>query len=70
MTGPRILALVCLAFGLLLYVGAVAGILFAEATPPGDVGALATLVSFLLFGGLLFLLGRGPTAQAAGAPPR
>lgn len=64
MTGPRVLAIVCLALGLLLYVGAVAGILFAEATPPGDVGALATLVTFLLFGGLLFLLDRHPDGAA------
>lgn len=64
MTGPRILALVCLALGLLLYAVAVAGVLFAEATPPGDVGALSTLVTFLLFGGLLFLLDRRPDGAA------
>ena len=65
--GPRPLAIVCIVAGLLIYVGAVAGILFGEATPPGDVGALSALVMFLLFGGLSFLLSReapGPTQPA------
>ena len=67
--GPaRSLAIVCIALGLLIYIGAVAGLLFAEATPPGDVGALSTLVSFLLFGGLAFLLSRESAPEPVQRP--
>jgi hypothetical protein len=54
----RLLAVACIALGLLVYVGAVAGVLFAESTPPGDVGATATLLTLLLFGVLGLALGR------------
>lgn len=53
---PRPLAIACLAFGLLLYIGAVSGLLFAAATSPGDVGATSTLAVCLLFGALAFPL--------------
>lgn len=63
---PRLLASLCIALGLLIYIGAVAGILFAEATPPGDVGALSTLAAFLLFAAFAFFL----DAPAPAAPAR
>ena len=53
---PRPLSILVLAFGVLVYIGAVAGLLFAEATPPGDVGALSLLIICLLFGAYGFLL--------------
>jgi hypothetical protein len=69
--GPaRILAIACIALGLLIYVAAVAGLLFAKATPPGDVGALSTLASFLLFGILAFLLDRQPGRETGAGAPR
>lgn len=52
------LAIVCFVLGLGIYLGAVSGAFFAQATPPLDVGATSTLLVFLLFGGLAFLLGR------------
>lgn len=55
---PRPLSIACLAIGLLVYLGAVTGALFARPTPPGDVGAVSTLVTFLLFGALGFPLVR------------
>lgn len=67
--GPRALAIVCIVAGLLIYLGAVAGVFFADPTPPGDVGALSTLFSFLLFGGLAFLLSRAPPGPADPARP-
>jgi hypothetical protein len=53
---PRPLSIAVLLFGVLVYVAAVAGLLFAEPTPPGDAGALSLLVVCLLFGGYGFLL--------------
>jgi hypothetical protein len=53
---PRPLSVLVLAFGILLYVGSVAGLLFARPTPPTDVGALSTFVVCLLFGIPGFLL--------------
>ncbi|MHB1262099.1 MAG: hypothetical protein ACYC2H_10340 [Thermoplasmatota archaeon] len=53
---PRPLSVFVLAFGVLVYVAAVAGLLFAEATPPTDVGALSLLVVSLLFGAYGFML--------------
>ena len=55
---PRPLSVVVLVFGLLIYVGAVSGALFGQATPPADVGALSTLLVSLLFGAYGFLLVR------------
>lgn len=57
----RPLAIVCIVLGLGIYLAAVSGALFAEATPPLDVGAVSTLLTFLLFGVLAFLLDRRPT---------
>jgi hypothetical protein len=51
---PRPVSVAVLLYGVLIYVGAVSGAFFAEATPPGDVGALSTLVLALLFGALGF----------------
>lgn len=56
------LAVLALVIGVGIYLGAVSGALFAEATPPGDVGALTTLGMGLLFGGLGLALGRTPKA--------
>jgi hypothetical protein len=53
---PRPLSIACLAIGILLYGGAVSGVFFAHATPPGDSGALSALVTFLIFGACGFLL--------------
>lgn len=53
---PRPLSIAVAAFGILVYIAAVAGLLFAEATPVTDVGALSLLVICLLFGGYGFLL--------------
>lgn len=53
---PRPLSAAVLAFGVLVYVAAVAGLLFEESTPPTDVGALSLLVVCALFGVLGFLL--------------
>lgn len=53
---PRPVSAFVLAFGALVYLAAVAGLLFAEATPPADVGALSLLVVSLLFGAFGFLL--------------
>ncbi|MEA3136367.1 MAG: hypothetical protein QOJ26_194 [Thermoplasmata archaeon] len=53
---PRPLSVAVLLFGVLVYVAAVAGLLFAEPTPPADVGALSLLVTCLLFGGYGFFL--------------
>lgn len=53
---PRPLSVVVLLFGLLTYVGAVSGLLFADPTPPADVGALSILVICVLFGLFGFLL--------------
>jgi hypothetical protein len=53
---PRPLSIVVLLFGLLTYVGAVSGLLFASPTPPADVGALSTLVLCALFGVFGFLI--------------
>jgi hypothetical protein len=53
---PRPLSVLVLLFGLVVYVGAVSGALFAAASPPTDVGALSTLVVCTLFGVFGFLL--------------
>ena len=53
---PRPVSIAVLAFGVLTYVAAVAGLLFAEPTPPLDVGALSILVVSVLFGVYGFLL--------------
>jgi hypothetical protein len=53
---PRPLSVVVLLFGLIIYIAAVAGVLFAEPTPPTDVGALSLLVTCVLFGAYGFLL--------------
>jgi hypothetical protein len=53
---PRPVSVVVLVFGLLTYIAAVSGMLFAKPTPPGDVGALSTLVTCVLFGALGFLI--------------
>ena len=53
---PRPVSVAVLAFGVLLYIAAVAGLLFAEATPPTDVGALSVLIVCVLFGIYGFLL--------------
>ena len=53
---PRPLSVLVLLFGLVAYIGAVSGMLFANPTPPGDVGALSTLVTCALFGLFGFLL--------------
>ena len=47
---PKLLGIVCIALGALVYLGAVAGVFFAQATPPADVGALSWLVLGVLFG--------------------
>lgn len=52
----KILALGSLAFGVLFYLGSVGGILWHAATPPGDVGVVATSGVFVLFGLLGLLL--------------
>lgn len=51
----KILALASLVFGLLFYVVAVAGLLW-PATPPTDVGLVATSAVFVLFGAFGLLL--------------
>lgn len=56
----RGLALLSLLVGAVIYIGAVAGLFFAAATPPADTGALSVLVIAGLFGGLAFLLDRTP----------
>jgi hypothetical protein len=53
---PRPLSIAVLAIGLLIYIGAVAGLLFAKPTPVTDVGALSVLVVSVLFGAFGFLL--------------
>jgi hypothetical protein len=53
---PRPLSIAVLAFGVLTYIAAVAGVLFAKPTPPTDVGALSLLIVCLLFGVYGFLL--------------
>ncbi|HUR25614.1 MAG TPA: hypothetical protein VM327_06340 [Candidatus Thermoplasmatota archaeon] len=53
---PRPPALFVLAFGVLTYIAAVAGLLFAKPTPPTDVGAVSLLVVCLLFGVYGFML--------------
>jgi hypothetical protein len=53
---PRPLSIAVLLFGVLVYAAAVAGLLFAEPTPPGDVGALSLLVVCLLAGAYGFML--------------
>lgn len=53
---PRPLSLAVLAFGVLVYIAAVAGLLFAEPTPPLDVGALSLLIVCVLSGAYGFLL--------------
>ena len=58
------LAALALLVGAGIYLGAVSGALFEEATPPGDVGALTTLAMGLLFGGLGLLAGRTPKPAA------
>ena len=47
---PKLLGFTCIALGALVYLGAVAGVFFAESTPPADVGALSWLVVGVLFG--------------------
>ncbi|HJQ92861.1 MAG TPA: hypothetical protein VJ874_01095, partial [Candidatus Thermoplasmatota archaeon] len=61
---PRPASIAVLAFGILTYVAAVAGLLFAEPTPPADVGALSILLVSLLFGLFGFLLLRRTTVPA------
>jgi hypothetical protein len=53
---PRPISAAVLLFGILVYIGAVAGLLFAEPTPVADPGALSLLVVCALFGGYGFLL--------------
>lgn len=49
-----------IAVAVLVYVLALAGVLFAAATPPLDVGAVSVLGVGLLFGALALALGRTP----------
>jgi hypothetical protein len=53
---PRPVSVAVLAFGVLVYVAAVAGLLFGQPTPPLDVGATSLVVVCALFGVLGFLL--------------
>jgi hypothetical protein len=53
---PRPVSAAVLAFGVLVYIAAVAGLLFREPTPPLDVGATSVLAVCVLFGVLGFLL--------------
>ncbi len=47
---PKLLGIASIALGALVYLGAVAGVFFAEATPPLDSGAVSYLVTAVLFG--------------------
>lgn len=53
---PRPLSIACIVIGVVLYGGAVSGAFVAHATPPADVGALSSLVTFVLFGAFGFPL--------------
>lgn len=46
--------------GVAIYLGAVGGVLFGDATPPLDVGATSVLVVCLLFGALSLAVSRKP----------
>jgi len=62
MNPGKILALGCLAIGVLFYVAAVAGLMW-PATPPMDVGVVSTSGVFILLG-LLGLLLKDRPAQS------
>lgn len=53
---PRPLSVACIVIGVILYGGAVSGAFVEHATPPADIGALGSLVTFVLFGVFGFLL--------------
>lgn len=57
---PQALGWACIVLGVVIYLGAVAGVLFGAATSPLDVGALSALAVCLLFGALALAVSRKP----------
>ena len=57
---PKILGIASLAFGVVVYLGAVAGVFFDGNTPPLDVGAVSFLLMGVLFGLCGLALARMP----------
>ena len=55
---------VSLVVGLVLYLVAVTGAFFAEATPPADIGLVSTTAVFVLFGLGGLAMGRLQTATS------
>lgn len=47
---PKVLGIASIALGAIVYLGAVAGVLFGGSTPPFDVGAVSFLLIGVLFG--------------------
>ncbi len=60
MQTAKILSLACLAFGVLFYLASVGGLLWHAASPPMDVGLVATTAVFVLLGILGLLLKDAP----------
>lgn len=66
MKWPTVLSWACLVAGVLFYIAAISGLMFGNATPPGDVGVVSTSLVLVLFGGagLLLLRAKAPAQDA------
>jgi hypothetical protein len=60
-----VLSVASLLFGVLVYVGSVAGLLWAKPTPVADHGVIPVAAIFVLFGLAGLLLGRGKGSPTA-----
>ena len=60
-----VLSVASLLFGVLVYVGSVAGLLWAKPTPAGDHGVIPVAAIFVLFGVVGLFLGRGKGTSTA-----
>lgn len=61
MTWQTGLSWACVVVGVVFYLAGVSGLLFGNATPPGDVGLVSVTLVLVLFGVVGIMLTRKPT---------